>query len=293
MTGTYGLASWFRRRACAVLLALLACSAALRAQQPDTTKPQKTETTPVHGQRFDNPLLPAPRLNTGSLKASGGFGGARLMTATGSLGATVGGAQDIGYARQLIESGHVPAFIDFSPEGLYSEHDIPTPSSDCDAKLCLSLGYGLAPTADNGSNALFVQLGLGSNIRPEEFRRTPLQLALVIDKSGSMQGASMDAVKQALRSLLDRLGPDDELMLVEFNTRADLLLKATHVTDRTPILAAIDALRADGGTDIEAGLRLGFGQIDSLPARAGTSKRLMLFTDAMPNAGRTDSASFR
>ncbi|MBK8912900.1 MAG: hypothetical protein IPM61_16495 [Chlorobi bacterium] len=86
-----------------------------------------------------------------------GFASPRMMS--GALGATIGGAKDIGYARRLIEQGHVPNFIDFSPEGLYSEHDIPTPSGECNAKLCLSLGYGFAPAADDRTNALFLHLG--------------------------------------------------------------------------------------------------------------------------------------
>ncbi len=304
MMNTYApaLRSWSPPHLPASLLLFLALTIGAVAQTQDSTGHKTTEgtsgaqSTPPPAPPLMDGGLAAPRIEAspkGSLGRAGGFTGTRLMSVTSSLGATVGGAQDIGYARKLIESGQVPMFIDFSPEGLYSEHDIPTPSAACDQKLCLSLGYGFAPAADNASEALFVHLGLNSNIRPEEFHRSRLQLALVIDKSGSMQGASMDAVKHALRSLVDRLTPEDELALVEFNSRADLLLPATPVSDRARILAAIDALEADGGTNIEAGLELGFGQLAALPSREGTAKRVMLFTDAMPNVGRTDSASFR
>lgn len=210
-----------------------------------------------------------------------------------TLGATVGGAQDIGYARQLIDQGKVPAFIDFPAEGLYSEHDIPTPNTDCDDKLCLSLGYGFAPAADTKKPALFVHLGMTSGIRPEEFKRPGLQLALVIDKSGSMAEAGMPALKTALRSLVEKLKPNDVLTLVSFSDSAELLLPPTQVRDKEKIWEMIDALQANGGTNIEAGLRLGFGQLDGLALPDGYQKRLMLFTDARPNAGRTDSASFR
>jgi Ca-activated chloride channel family protein len=261
------------------------------AQDRDSTKQERIQTESGVGRGVDaSPLDVGGSVSGPSFKAGGGM---YRISAAPTLGATVGGAQDIGYTRQLIESGRVPQFLDFSPEGLYSEHDIPTPSADCDAKLCLSLGYGYAPTVDDHSNALFVHLGMSSGIRPDEFKRQPLQLALVIDKSGSMQGASMDAVKHALRSLLDRLTPDDELALVEFNNSATLLLPPTRITARDSILAAIDALHAYGGTNIEAGLQMGFAELAKLPAREGVSKRLMLFTDAMPNVGRTDSAGFR
>lgn len=236
----------------------------------------------------------AAPLSVPNVRAKVRGGGYYMMhTVPTTLGATVGGAQDIGYARRLIESGRIPQFIDFSPEGLYSEHDIPTPASQCDAKLCLSLGYGYAPTADNNSNAIFLHLGMNSNIKADEFHRSPLQLALVIDKSGSMDGSNMEAVKIALKRLVERLGADDEVLLVEFNDDARLVLPAIRGSERERLLKAIESLTADGGTDIEAGLTMGFDQLNTMPSRGGAQKRLMLFTDAMPNAGRTDSTSFR
>ena len=244
----------------------------------------KTDTTTI-------PPIPAP-METFEFQATGN-GGFMARAAPTTLGATVGGAQDIGYARKLINQGIIPNFIDFSPEGLYSEHDIPTPETDCDAKLCLSLGYGFAPAADTKEPALFLHLGMTSGIKPEDFRRPNLQLALVIDKSGSMKGESMESVKKALRSLVEKLDPEDVISLVAFNNSAELLLAPTAIEDKEVILAAIDGLKADGGTNIEAGLQIGFGELDQLQIQDGYQKRLMLFTDARPNAGRTDSSSFR
>lgn len=224
----------------------------------------------------------------------GGPAGGGLMAAPPSvLGATVGGAQDIGYARQLIAQGKVPTFIDFPAEGLYSEHDIPTPETDCDDKLCLSLGYGFAPAADTRKPALFVHLGMASGVRPEEFRRPALQLALVIDRSGSMSNAGMPALKRAIRSLLEQLTPEDILTIVTFNDSATLLLPPTPVREKEKILELVEGLQAQGGTNIEAGLQIGFDRLDGLTLPDGYQKRLMLFTDARPNAGRTDSGSFR
>ncbi len=271
---------------CGAAILLAATPAWAQGERPiDTTRKDMNT-----GIQMEAAPLSAPKLRT---NVGGGVGHFSSPT----LGATVGGAQDIGYARKLIEMGRIPQFLDFSPEGLYSEHDIPTPSSTCDDKLCLSLGYGYAPTADNNSSAMFVHLGMSSNIRPQDFRRMPQQLALVIDKSGSMEGASMDAVKKALHALVARLGPDDEILLVQFNDDAQMVLTPVHPGDHAgrdqAIAAAIDALQADGGTDIESGLKLGFEKLAALPTVNGVSKRLMLFTDAMPNVGRTDSTSFR
>lgn len=278
----------------ALLAAFLLMVVPAAAQDDSTRKGTPPPQIQVEsGASFDNALSPAPAVRNSVGGNGAAMGGKMMMRVQGTLGATVGGAQDIGYARKLIESGKVPQFIDFSPEGLYSEHDIPTPSSVCTEKLCLSLGYGYAPTADNQSNALFVHLGMSSNIKADEFRRSRLQLAVVVDKSGSMQGSNMQAVKDALRSLVRRLTPDDEIALVEFNNHARLVMPAARLSDTAAIMAAIDAMEADGGTNIEAGLSMGFELLAGLEQHEGVSRRLMLFTDAMPNAGRTDSASFR
>jgi Ca-activated chloride channel family protein len=208
------------------------------------------------------------------------------------LGATVGGAQDIGYARQIIESGGIPEADYIVSEGLFSEHDIEAPEGECGGKLCTALGYGYAPAIDDGKEGLFVHLGLTSSIRQEEFHRPHLQLALVIDRSGSMQGASMDAVKEALRRLVEKLSPDDEVMLVAFNNEARTLYGPKMLTDKGTLLGAINGMNADNGTDIEAGLKLGYEGLSRLATREGYSRRVILFTDAMPNIGATDPNSF-
>ncbi len=239
---------------------------------------------------------------------------------TGKLGATVGGAKDIGFARRTIGEGKIPGAIDFSPEGLYSEHDIPTPSGECDSRLCLSLGYGFAPAADDRSNDVFVHLGMSSNLKAGEFRRTPLQLAVVVDRSGSMEGENIASVKKALTSLLGKLNDEDEIILITFSDAPRIVLPATRpassvallsdvelpmrrggpyegrITEirdgRAAIQRAIDSIEVDGGTDIESALALGYRELAALPSRPGVAKRLMLFTDALPNSGRVDTASF-
>ncbi|MBK8912902.1 MAG: hypothetical protein IPM61_16505 [Chlorobi bacterium] len=63
-----------------------------------------------------------------------------------------------------------------------------------------------------------------------------------------------------------------------------MILPATRVGDKAAVQKLIDGITPDGGTNIETGLQLGFAELSRLPARDGASKRLFLFTDAMPNA---------
>jgi len=211
---------------------------------------------------------------------------------SGPMGASVGGAKDIGYARQIIERGGVPDSSYIVAEGLYSEHDIATPTGDCTTTLCVALGSGYAQAVDDGRDALFVHLGMTSSIPASQFRRRPQQLALVIDHSGSMQGERIDAVREALRRLTDKLDEEDEVVLVQFDDDAQVVWGPSRVTDRASLKRAIDKLQADGGTNIEGGMKLGYERLEGMAQRANVNRRLMLFTDARPNIGATDQNSF-
>jgi Ca-activated chloride channel family protein len=211
---------------------------------------------------------------------------------SGGFGATPGGAQDIGLARRKIAEGVVPAPEDFVAEGLYSEHDLPLEGAPCEQVLCLRTATGIAPAIDTGRQEVFVQVGFSSNVDPATFRRKPLDVALVIDHSGSMMGEPMASVKTAARKLVEKLDERDTFSLVIFDDGEETLVKQGPIGDRAAVLRAIDGIEVDGGTCIECGLREGFKQLSTRPTDAERSRRLFLFTDAMPNVGATGEGEF-
>jgi len=208
------------------------------------------------------------------------------------LGATPGGAQDIGLAREIIASGGVPTLDDFTPEGLYSEHDLPLANpAPCDKPLCIATATGLDVGLDDDQRDLFVQLGMQSNIREDAFERKPLNLGIVIDTSGSMEG-NLEHVKSALHTLVDNLRTDDRVAIIEFASSANTIQESTPVSDKETLHDAIDELTTGGSTSMEEGMKLGYAVIDD-HVEAGRLSRLMVFTDAMPNVGATDAGSFQ
>lgn len=211
------------------------------------------------------------------------------------LGATVGGAQDIGHARNLIEAGGVPSAEYIVAEGLFAEHDIAPPEEECNDPLCLSLGYAYATVVDDESYDLFLHLGLTTSITRETFARPDLDLALVIDRSGSMRGGSMDAVKEALHSLVPKLTSGDNVTLIQFDNEVDVVMSLRRMDGegKEELRDAIECLTPDGGTDIESGITKGYERLKEVTASEGRSRRVMLFTDARPNVGRTGPDSFR
>jgi Ca-activated chloride channel family protein len=210
----------------------------------------------------------------------------------GDFGATPGGAQDIGLARRKVAEGQVPLQEDFVAEGLYSEHDLPLEGASCDQVLCLRTATAIAPAIDTGRQEVFVQVGFSSNVDGATFRRKPLDVALVIDHSGSMSGEPMESVKEAARKLVEKLDGNDTFSLVIFDDSSETLVKQQPVENRTALLNAINKIEVDGSTCIECGLRDGFKQLATRPVDAARSRRLFLFTDAMPNVGATGQGEF-
>ncbi|MBC8163070.1 MAG: VWA domain-containing protein, partial [Roseiflexaceae bacterium] len=87
--------------------------------------------------------------------------------------------------------------------------------------------------------------------RPQS-ARAPLNLALVLDRSGSMGGEKLRYVKQAAAHVLDQLDERDRVALVAYDDTVQLLAASAHVTAqaRSQLSAAIEGLRPGGSTDL-------------------------------------------
>lgn len=212
----------------------------------------------------------------------------------GDLGITAGGSQDIGYARSIIESGGIPRAGAFTAEGLFSEFDLPLSGDACDEILCPRAAATRVDPVDGSGPAMLVQLGFGTALNEATFERRPLNLSLSVDISGSMADGKLGAARRALHTLVNQLNEADTVSLVAFDNRAELRLEPTVMDARGRSLldAAIDELVERGGTNIEDGLRLAFGEVAPDAGQAGVEHRVMLFTDAQPNIGNTDANSF-
>lgn len=218
-----------------------------------------------------------------------------------SLGVTGGGVQDIDLARSAILAGRIPDADTITVEGMLSEHDIPIPTPE-DAGT-LYAGTALAwrqPYGTTTSASLAdVIVRFGSTINLESFQRRPQNIALVIDRSGSMAGAAsagdfgsrMDCVRQGVLALLDQLNEGDSLSIITFNQDARIELSPRAPVDRELIEGIIENIEPSGRTDIEEALTEAFDLLEAatLPER---DNRVLLFTDALPTSGAEDANTF-
>lgn len=214
---------------------------------------------------------------------------------TGSLGAKVGGAQDTNYFRDVVKRGGFPHPDTLTAEGLFSEYDLPLPGRAKGRDL-LTLNGGAMPASllARPEVRYLAQVGFSSRLDAATWRREPLNLVAVVDKSGSMSGEPLELVKRSLHQVLSQLGDKDQLSIVLYGDRSHVHLEPTRATrrNRTAISDAIDAIESAGSTNMEEGLLVGF-ELARRSQRGFTGRtRVMQFTDERPNTGDTSPEGF-
>jgi Ca-activated chloride channel family protein len=121
------------------------------------------------------------------------------------------------------------------------------------------------------------QLALSVQVEPAGVEHAPLNLGLILDHSGSMNGAPLKTVKEAAERLVDELSDQDILSVIVFDHQAKVLLPLQPVSDRTAIKNQIGTLKASGGTAIDEGMKLGIEE--AAHGKSGKVSQLFLLTD--------------
>ncbi|MDI3289446.1 VWA domain-containing protein [Polyangium sp. 15x6] len=239
---------------------------------------------PVGG--YSPPSVPLHRAMRYAARAGGG-----------GLALGGGGAQGFGYFRKLVRDGSVPKADVLTVEGFLREFSLPlTRAEACPSLVCVDP----AVAVDSENRKLYVQLGMSSAMTAEAFRRDPLNLAVVLDVSGSMgatdgtEKSRLEWAKDALIRTIEELDERDMLSIVLFETNSEILVRPAPVRDKQALIAKVRALQTRGSTNLEAGLRDGFSlvreNVDRLP---GYEHRVILISDAGLNTGVTDTASLQ
>ncbi|MCH7908497.1 MAG: VWA domain-containing protein [Candidatus Hydrogenedentes bacterium] len=130
----------------------------------------------------------------------------------------------------------------------------------------------------------YLRISLTGMKLPKESRRTPVNLAIVLDKSGSMTGEKIANAKAAAIKAVSMLQPDDIVSIVAYDDTVKVLVPATKVADRDYIFAGIERIQAGGNTALFAGVSKGAAEVRKFHSRNRVN-RVILLSDGLANVG--------
>lgn len=187
-------------------------------------------------------------------------------------------------ARSYLSRGHLP-----EPDAVRVEEFVNALRYDYPAPTGAPFGVQVeAFPSPNRKGYHVLQVG----IRAKDVtaaQRAPANLVFTIDVSGSMNMENrLGLVKRSLALLVDQLDARDSVAIVVYGDSARTVLEPTRATDRARILSAIDALSAEGATNVQDGLRIAYA-IAARNAGEGVISRVILCSDGVANNGITDA----
>jgi len=156
-------------------------------------------------------------------------------------------------------------------------------SVDASLRLRIDLDRTVLP-ADAPDRAI-IKICLDGLRLPRHELRPPVNLALVIDRSGSMGGEKIDKAKEAAREVLRHLSSDDIFSLVTFSSDVRTLIPARPVGDGSDIERAIESIEAGGNTAIFAGVSQGASELRKYSESNDGVNRVVLLSDGLANVG--------
>lgn len=140
-------------------------------------------------------------------------------------------------------------------------------------------------TSDGGRATLYLSVLPRHGRHPD---RRPMNLAVVLDRSGSMgDEGKMEYARAALHRLIDQLGKDDIFSLVIYDDVVEVARRAGKVRDRGELHRLVDRIEPRNATNLGGGLMEGLRQAEE-HARRSHVNRVVLLSDGLANRGITD-----
>ena len=112
----------------------------------------------------------------------------------------------------------------------------------------------------------------------------PINLSLVLDRSGSMYGEPLRQVREAAKGVIDHLSPSDFISIIAFDHEAETVVPHQAVENKERIKSRIDSIEEQGGTCIDEGMKAGVTELQKAGSRASIS-RIFVLTDGFNQHG--------
>ncbi len=159
------------------------------------------------------------------------------------------------------------------------------PAASVDLEVSVSNSFLIAES----SQSVFLKVGLtGRDLGGE--RRTPANVSIVLDRSGSMDGQKMIQAKEAASLAVSMLDPEDIVSIVTYSDTVTVLVPATRVSNRRYIQQKIETVFAEGSTALFAGVSRGADEVSKFLERNSVN-RVILLSDGLANVGPDSPAA--
>ncbi|MDF2759336.1 MAG: hypothetical protein K0S99_1968, partial [Thermomicrobiales bacterium] len=150
--------------------------------------------------------------------------------------------------------------------------------------------------AGGGATTLLVRIIAAPGDETETSRAAPLDVAFVLDRSGSMQGGKLDLAKEGVDLAVARLRDADRAALVVYDDEVDTVQPLAPATPRlkSSLRLALHGVDPGGSTYLSGGWIAGCQQlaeattVANADATATRIRRVILLTDGLANVGILD-----
>lgn len=154
------------------------------------------------------------------------------------------------------------------------------------APIALDAALGNKFLKAGTSTSMVARIGLAARPRNTTVR-PPVNLVLLVDTSGSMEGKPIADARAASLAFVSSLAPEDRIAVVVFDSKTEVLLPSTKLadTDAGELRKKLGAMKASGTTDMASGLRMALYEVNKNLDHEGVN-RIVLVGDGVPNDDR-------
>lgn len=151
-------------------------------------------------------------------------------------------------------------------------------------QVSLNVGLANALLEAGEKQTTYLKVGLTGFSLPSTAKRAPVNVAIVLDKSGSMSGIKIERARDAAVAALGSLNAQDIVSIITYDNSAQVVVPATKMSDRDSVIAAIRAINAGGSTALFAGVSKGAAELRKFMSKERVN-RVILLSDGLANVG--------
>ncbi|MEJ7591341.1 MAG: VWA domain-containing protein [Planctomycetaceae bacterium] len=151
-------------------------------------------------------------------------------------------------------------------------------------KLTLDAAPGFSILKAGEKQQAWMRVGLRGFHLKREGARAPINVAIVLDRSGSMQGEKIQRAREAAIGALDLLNSSDIVSIIAYDSDVNVLVPATKLTDKEQVANMIRAIQPGGNTALFGGVSKGAAEVRKFMDDKHVN-RVILLSDGLANVG--------